>query len=199
MSIRIKKRRRKKGGGVRAQGVSSADIVEKLGCFLCIIFFLPIAIILLGRHYLHVYDLGITQWITKRIEQKHKPYFDKLRATLTPEERKIGLLLDRLYCVVILLSLLAFIPGIAAVELEPSLTICRALGGVLYPVCFVFGASGAAVVVLTVLLALLRRTTYTRLTEAVILEGSIPPWGMSFIRFLIACAIVYAVGYHFFA
>ena len=193
MSIRIKKRRRKKGGGVRSQGVSSADIVEKLGCFLCIIFFLPIAIILLGRHYLHAHDLGMTQWITKRIEQKYKPYFDKLRATLTPEERKTGLLLDRLYCVVILLSLLAFIPGIAAVDLETTPTIYRALGGVLYPVCLVFGASGAAVEALTVLLALLRGTTYTRLTEAIILEGTMPPWGMSFTRFLMACAIVYAV------
>lgn len=195
-STQMKKRRRKKKGGGRGQGVSAGDVVEKLGCFLGILIFLPLApylLRLLGAGF----SADLSACITKRIEQRYHLFFEDLRATLSPVERKVGLLLSIGYAIVLVLAILACILAVAAVASADSVTAWQGFGGVVFLVCLVYGCGGAILSALALLLALLCRSTFARLSKAIILESSIPPWSMTLLHLLTISSIAYATIYHF--
>lgn len=111
-------------------------------------------------------DFGFMSWYRKRVERKHKDFFDSLRSLLTEDEKRAGQWLNNACGVSVAVGTLGLVPGgIRFLKDETMgvgqmvLDMCAACGGL-------FGAGMALQQLLVLLLAQQMHSSYARLMKA---------------------------------
>ena len=160
----MKKHRRKHGEKPQTYGGGLQATATKLGCgFLATVALLLVGLVSGGL--LSGGDFGV-QWYKKRVEKKHKAFFDAARTTLSDAEKRAGQWLNNICGISIAAGIIGCVPGGVCLIKEETVSGWQAAQDISVACCGLFGGVMALHQVLALGLALQMRSSYSRLMQA---------------------------------